>query len=128
MKKMGLFLVLFLTLAISGIGNCAPYADLMVFAHNPVFLDRIKYAMQQSALKVMAEQPDVVNHPGRLAYAIQILQGRASIDQMAVGVLIDPTIFQEANSKIGDFNSTIPDQDIQKAVDAEFDAFAGIGQ
>lgn len=94
------------------------FQDLNELAQDPIFRGRCLYALQVAAVAVMAESSGTPSHDKRVAFATSVLNGSCISYQIALAVLTNPTIAAEA--------PTIPDSDIQFAVESLFDALAGV--
>jgi len=99
----------------------------MNIANDTNFQKRVKYALQSAALGVMAEAGNVTSHAARVIYAKLVLSGSANVFEVSVGVLNNSTIASEAEITVPASGSfSIPDSDIQFAVNSDFNAFAGV--
>ncbi len=102
----------------------ANYDDLMTIALNSRFQDRIKYALTSAAVSVFNEASSTTGHTARVEYADGIIRGSYNLGPASLAVLTNTTIASEANlAHAPDFS--IPDSDIQFAVNSLWDAFAG---
>lgn len=84
------------------------------------FQSKIKYLMQKAAIAVMAEAANTVEHTKRVAYASEILDGHASVQEFSLGVTTNSTI-KTAIDASADFNN-----DLEFVVNSLFNAFAGV--
>lgn len=95
-------------------------ADYWKFHNNNEFQDKVKFEMQTAAIAVMAEAAETANHVERVVYAKSILDGSASVQEMAIGVLTNLTIKAQV---IADEDYT---DNLAYAVTTMFNAFAGV--
>lgn len=95
-------------------------ADYWTFHKNDEFKNKVKFEMQIAAIAVMAEAAETASHAERVIYAKSILDGSASVKEMAIGVLTNPTIKAQV---IADEDYT---DNLAYAVSTMFNAFAGV--
>ena len=79
---------------------------------------KIKYRLVEAAVMVMNEDDATVNHVNRIAYASQVLLGRANILQVSFAVVSNGTV----STKIE--NDENYDDDIAYVITTIYDAFA----
>ncbi|MBW2632255.1 MAG: hypothetical protein JRC90_10975 [Deltaproteobacteria bacterium] len=76
--------------------------------------------MQLAAVAVMSEAAETTNHAERVVYAKNVLNGSASISEVAIGVLTNATI------KVHLAALTDYTDDLAFVVQSMFNAFAGV--
>jgi hypothetical protein len=84
------------------------------------FAGRVEYCLYVAAVNIMAEVNTTPSHAARVTYATKVLSGQASIRSAELAVLTNPTIASAVDS------SSVPDGDIQFAVNSLFNALAGV--
>jgi len=84
------------------------------------FLLKIKYEMVKAAIAVMAEAAATVGHAARITYAGKILDGSASVEQMAIGVATNTTIKGHIEAE----RDYVPD--LPFTINSLFNAYAGV--
>lgn len=98
-----------------------------IAAKNAVFQDRIKFLMQKSAVSVIGEVGTTPGHTERLAYAKTVLDGTASVFEMAVATTTNATVL--AAIGVNPDNATDPltvtDSDLEFTVNGLWDDFSG---
>ncbi len=101
----------------------ANYDDLIKIAGNSGFQERVKYALMSAAVSVYNELSSTTGHTPRVAYANSIIAGNYNLGPASLGVLTNTSIAAEATiGSAPDFS--IPDSDIQFAVNSLWNAFA----
>lgn len=101
--------------------------NLMQIATDEGFQARVKYYMFNAALAVVAEVNTTTAHATRVTYAQKILSESADVLAMSICVLNNATIAAEADSTQTQASSfSIPDSDINFAVNSCFNACAGV--
>lgn len=88
------------------------------------FQQRVGYALNVAAINAYNEVGTVTGHAARAIFATKVLNGQYNLEAMALAVLTNSTIATEGNSAVQPGNS-IPDSDIQFAVNSIFSALAG---
>ena len=101
----------------------ANYDGINQIAGNLGFQGRIKCAMMSAAISVYNESSTSSGHIPRVVYAVNVINGNYNIAQATLAVLMNATIASEANTTPPDFS--IPDSDIQFAVNSLWNALAG---
>ncbi len=101
--------------------------DLIVISKDANFQSRVQYALFSAAIAVMTESGQTQGHAERVKFANVILAGNANYQDVAVGVLTNAAVAQEADiTKPLNGGYAIPDGDIQFTVNSLFSAFAGV--
>lgn len=97
---------------------------MQVAKFNQEFKDRVEYFMSKGAIAIKGEgTPTGDEHTKRDLYADKIMNGNASVEQYAIGVVTDDTI-----SAIIDAGNEPTDAQLQEAVNARLSKFAGWDQ
>lgn len=102
----------------------ATYTDITATAQQLQFQRRVAYALTIAAIAAYNEDPATTGHAARAAYATRVLSGSFNINGVVLGVLANSTIAAEESSTVIPGNS-VPDTDIQFAVNSIFGALAG---
>jgi hypothetical protein len=103
----------------------ASLTDLGYIAQDGHFQHRVNLAAVNAALAVMAELATVPSHALRITFAKSILSGSTNMLFLSYGILENSTISAEATITVNpDFS--IPDADIQFAMNSIFNAYAGV--
>lgn len=102
----------------------ASYDDLITIAGNTRFQDRIKYALTQAAISVYNEASSTTGHVARVGYATGVIGGSYNLAAASLAVLTNSTIAAEATLSTGPPGFSIPDGDIQFAVNSVWDALS----
>jgi len=118
MKKINVFLIAMVFVFSFVIQVFA--ADYWTFHKNDEFKNKVKYEMQVAAIAIMAEAADTANHAERVVYAKKILDGSASIEEFAIGVLTNASVKAKVTAD-QDYTS-----DLAFTVSSLFNAFAGV--
>lgn len=88
-------------------------------ANNSAYQSRVKYFMQKAATAVIGEaSPTVLRHN----YSVSILDGTASIFQMSMATVTNPTISAAINMMMDDMG--VIDGDLEFVVNSLIDDFA----
>lgn len=95
------------------------FATLATVAADTSFQAKIDYAMMVAATQIAAEDPATASHDIRKAFGTKVIAGNYSVARVALAVLTNSTIAAEAGS-------TIPDGDIQFAVNSLWNTLAGV--
>jgi hypothetical protein len=105
----------------------ATFAQLGLIANETEFQQRVEYAMSVAAANVYSENTSTTGHATRAAFANKVLAGNYNIKSACFGVLSNPTIAAEATIPASGppAGNSIPDADIQFAVNSLWNAFAG---
>lgn len=105
----------------------ATFAQLGLIVQEPEFQQRVQYAMSVAAVNVYAEGSGVTGHAARAALAICVLNGNFNLSGACYGVLTNSTIAAEATIPASGppAGNTIPDADIQFAVNSIWNVLAG---
>lgn len=105
----------------------ATFAQLGIIATEQEFMQRVQYAMSVAAVNVYAESPTTQGHAARAALAVRVLNGNFALVSACYGVLTNSTIAAEATipSSGPPAGNTIPDTDIQFAVNSIWNSLAG---
>ncbi len=102
----------------------ASYDDLIKISGNSGFQERVKYALTSAAVSVYNESSSSTGHSARVVYASAIIGGNYNLGPASLAVLTNTSIAAGASlSSAPDFS--IPDSDIQFAVNSLWSAFAG---
>jgi hypothetical protein len=101
----------------------ANYSDIGIIAEQHDFKRRVAYALTVASVAAYNEAGTVPGHAARAAYATKVLNGDFSLDGAVLGVLSNPTIAAEGQSAPA--GNSIPDADIQFAINSIFSALAG---
>ena len=104
----------------------ASFDDLNTIANNAGFQGRCLYALEVAAVNVMAEVNTTPVHGARVIFARQVLGGSVTGLRTALAVLTNSTIAGEAVLQTTP-DYSIPDGDIQFAINSLYNALAGIG-
>jgi hypothetical protein len=102
------------------------FGDVIAVSTSTRFQNRCNYALQVAAVNVMAEVSTTTAHRQRVDFAIKVFNGTGpTLSEVALATLTNATIAGEENS------ATLPDQgvpdgDIQFAINALFNALAGV--
>lgn len=104
----------------------ASFSDLITIANDSGFRGRCFYALEVAAINIMSEDSGTASHAQRVAYAITVLNGSASIFQVSVAILTNSAIAGEADVTTLPGCTSVPDGDIQFAVNSLFNALAGV--
>lgn len=109
----------------------ANFAQLAQIAQSPEFQQRVGYAMSVGAATVYGEVGTTPNHSARAAYAIKVANGNYSLPAATLIVLANSTIAAEATASVPQTGvastlNTIPDSDIQFAVNSFWNMLAGV--
>ena len=72
----------------------------------------------------MAEDAGTTNHAERVVYAINVLEGTASVGEAAKAVVTNATLTAAGDSDAADMGIT--DNDLEFTVNSMFNAFAGV--
>lgn len=105
----------------------ADVIDLMVLAHDKGFQRRVKYAMQKAAVAIMGEAPGL-----RTEYATKVLNGSASVLELATAVLSDTAVIaavdaaKALNPDKAVRSRVATEAEIDNAVTARWSAMSGI--
>lgn len=92
----------------------------MSTASDKGFQNRVKYYMQKAASAIIGEVGTTDGHTERVAYAQTILNGSASILEMAIAVTTDSTIAAAIEAE-----TAYTDANIETAVNSLINDFAG---
>jgi hypothetical protein len=84
------------------------------------FAGRVEYCLYVAAVNIMAEVNTTPSHAARVTYATKVLSGQASIRPVVEAVLTNSTIASAVDA------ASVPDGDIQFAVNSLFNALAGV--
>ncbi len=95
-------------------------ANYWEYHRNKELRDKVKHEMQLAAIAVMAEDAVTASHAERVIYAKLILDGSASAEEYAIGVITNPTV----NAHI--IAGTDYTSDLAFVVQSMFNAFAGV--
>jgi hypothetical protein len=95
-------------------------ADYWKYHNNSEFEGKVKHEMQTAAIAVMAEDAQTAGHALRVEYAKSILDGSASVTEMAIGVLTNATVKTHVT------NDTDYTSDLAFVVQSLFNAYAGV--
>lgn len=90
-------------------------------AGNDIYKRRVEYALFSAAVNVMSEVNTTPSHAARVTYGAKVLAGQADVRAAVIASLTNSTL-AAANTA-----DSIPDSDIQFAVNSLFNALAGIG-
>lgn len=101
------------------------FATLSTVAADTGFEARIDYAMMVAAAQIAAEDPGTASHDIRKAFAAKVIAGNYSIARAALAVLTNSTIAADTSTSPSP-GSTIPDSDIQFAVNSLWNTLAGV--
>lgn len=101
----------------------ADFQDLVTIANDYYFQGRCLYALTVAAVAIINGQSPSSQ---QVAYCNEVLQGNINGLQVARTVLTNSTIAAEATAASLPGCTTIPDGDIQFAVNSIFSALAGI--
>ncbi len=101
----------------------ATYSELGQIATQPDFQSRVAFAMNEAAVSVYSEDPETVGHAARALYATHVLSGNYNLLGACFGVLVNPTIQQQAEQNT--VGNAIPDGSIQFQVNSIWNALAG---
>lgn len=102
----------------------ANFAQLAQIAASQEFQQRVGYAMNVAASNVYSEAGTVTGHGVRATFATKVANGNFNLGAAALAVLTNATIAAEAS--IGVSLNTIPDSDIQFAVNSLWNILAGV--
>lgn len=95
-------------------------ADYWKIHNNDEFRMKVEHEMIAAAIATMAEDDATAGHAERVAYAQTILDGSASVQQMAKGVATNATIKTHLS------NATDYTSDLAFVVNSLFNAYAGV--
>lgn len=101
----------------------ATFAQLGSIATSGEFQQRVAYAMGVAAASVYSEAGTVTGHAARASYANKVANGNYDVAAAALAVLGNSTIAAEGT--VGVSGNTIPDADIQFAVNSLWNLLAG---
>lgn len=101
------------------------YQEVFEVAQQPGIQARVKALMQKAAIAVMNEAGSTAGHTQRVAFAGLVLNGQASVLQYTIGVLTNSTIMAEADTNGVTGGNSIPDNDLEFAVNSAYSAYAG---
>lgn len=109
----------------------ANFAQLAQIAASQEFQQRVSYAMNVAAANVYAEAGTVTGHAARAGFAIKVANGSYNLPAAAIAVLTNATIAAEATVSnpqqgVATTLNTIPDADIQFAVNSLWNLLAGV--
>lgn len=109
----------------------ANFVQLAQIASSQEFQQRVGYAMSVAAATIYAEVGTTANHSARAAYAIKVANGNYSLPAAALTVLANATIAAEAapstpQTGVASTLNSIPDSDIQFAVNSFWNMLAGV--
>jgi hypothetical protein len=99
---------------------------LAAVAINADWQRRVGYYMSLRAIIVMEEEDTTNNYLNRIAYANAVLKGEASVYQMALAVLTNPTIAENADDPEDLSGTDVPDTDIDFVVGDIWDSMSGV--
>ena len=103
------------------------FHNMMVISRDPNFQDRVRYALFNAALAVVAEVNTTANHAARVTFAQKIFAETNDIFAACDCVLNNATIAAEGDITAAPGGAfAIPDSDIQFAVNSDFNALAGV--
>lgn len=88
------------------------------------FQQRVGYALNVAAINAYNEVGTTPGHALRAVFATKVLNGDYNLQAITLAVLTNSTIASEGNSAVQPGNS-IPDGDIQFAINSIFSALAG---
>jgi hypothetical protein len=102
----------------------ANFVQLAAIANSTEFLQRVGYSMSVGATTAYNEVGTTQNHSARAAFAIKVAQGNYNVQAAAFAVLTNATIAVEAVNGVS--GNSIPDGDIQFAVNSLWNMLAGV--
>jgi len=103
----------------------ATYNEMQLIAVDAGFQRRVEYCLKKAAIAVMAEDAGTANHAERIVYAKQVLDGIASVTEVAKAIVTNATVTAGANPTVlPEFS--IVDSDLEFTVNSMFNAFAGV--
>jgi hypothetical protein len=103
------------------------FVNLNQIAQYGAFQQRVQYALVVAANAVLNETNTTTGHATRATYANKVLNNQADLFTAALCILTNSTISAEADYSITqDGGFSIPDSDIQFAVNSLFSDLAGV--
>ena len=87
------------------------------------FQQRVQFALSVAAANVYTESSGIAGHVARAAFAVKVANGSANIPAAALVIIGNSTISAEAVTAVS--QNSIPDSDIQFAVNSNWNLLAG---
>lgn len=102
----------------------ASFSDIATIAYDDAtFRRRVSYALTVAAISAYNESTGTTGHVARATFATKVLASQFDLHGVVLGVLTNTTIAAEANSAT--VGNSVPDADIQFAINSIFNALAG---